>query len=213
MEARIRTFYDEHKGRYGYRRITAALCNAVAEPINHKCVQRLMRKMGLHASIRAKKSSRHVLGVSDGTAGADTVRRTGGQCVHRRSVSHQRLQCGNSSKGYAGVDSTAQERQAVKEAWVGQLCSMQPCERANGWGGVCGRSGVVITGTVWWSPRCLLQTLGRAGDGAHVCALGDGIACAGGAAQQLHATWVPDNGACVGARHGIAASEVGTISV
>lgn len=65
LEARIRTVYDEHKGRYGYRRITAALCNAVAEPINHKCVQRLMRKMGLRALIRAKKRSQHVLGVSD----------------------------------------------------------------------------------------------------------------------------------------------------
>ncbi|WP_407655085.1 IS3 family transposase [Acidovorax benzenivorans] len=30
MEARIRTVYDEHKGRYGYRRITAALCNSMA---------------------------------------------------------------------------------------------------------------------------------------------------------------------------------------
>ena len=65
VEARIRTIYDEHKGRYGYRRITAALCNAVAEPINHKCVQRLMRKMGLRALIRAKKRSKHVPGTSD----------------------------------------------------------------------------------------------------------------------------------------------------
>lgn len=65
LEARIRTIYDEHKGRYGYRRITAALCNAVAEPINHKCVQRLMRKMGLRALIRAKKRSKHVPGTSD----------------------------------------------------------------------------------------------------------------------------------------------------
>ncbi|MBK7718891.1 MAG: transposase [Simplicispira sp.] len=65
LEARIRTVYDEHKGRYGYRRITAALCNSVAEPVNHKCVHRLMRKMGLRALIRAKKRSRHVLGVSD----------------------------------------------------------------------------------------------------------------------------------------------------
>ena len=47
VEARIRTVYDEHKGRYGYRRITAALCNSMAQPVNHKCVQRLMQKMGL----------------------------------------------------------------------------------------------------------------------------------------------------------------------
>ena len=65
MEASIRTVYDEHKGRYGYRRITAALCNSMGEPVNHKCVQRLMRKMGLRALIRAKKRSRHVPGTSD----------------------------------------------------------------------------------------------------------------------------------------------------
>lgn len=28
----------------------------------------------------------------------------------------------------------------------------------------------------------------------------------------LHATWTPDNGACVGARHGVPASRVGVIS-
>ena len=39
MEPRIRSVYDQHKGRYGYRRITAALCNSMAEPVNHKCVQ------------------------------------------------------------------------------------------------------------------------------------------------------------------------------
>lgn len=65
MEPRIRAVYDEHKGRYGYRRITAALCNSMAQPLNHKCVQRLMQKMGLHAVIRAKKRSRHVPGISD----------------------------------------------------------------------------------------------------------------------------------------------------
>jgi hypothetical protein len=35
------------------------------EPVNHKCVQRLMQKMELRALIRAKKCSRHVLGISD----------------------------------------------------------------------------------------------------------------------------------------------------
>ena len=65
MDARIRAVYDEHKGRYGYRRITAALCNSTAEPVNHKRVQRLMQKMGLRALIRAKKRSRHDPGMSD----------------------------------------------------------------------------------------------------------------------------------------------------
>ena len=65
MEAKIRAVYDKHKGRYGYRRITAALCSSMAEPVNHKCVQRLMQKMGLRALIRAKKCTRYVPGVSD----------------------------------------------------------------------------------------------------------------------------------------------------
>ena len=65
MEVKIRTIYDEHKGRYGYRRITAALCRSMAEPVNHKCVQRLMQKMGLRALIQAKKSFRHVPIMSD----------------------------------------------------------------------------------------------------------------------------------------------------
>lgn len=65
MELKIRAVYDEHKGRYGYRRITAALCRSMAEPVNHKCVQCLMQKMGLRALIRAKKRFRHVPGMSD----------------------------------------------------------------------------------------------------------------------------------------------------
>lgn len=65
MEVKIRAVYDEHKVCYGYRRITAALRSSIAEPVNHKCVQRLMQKMGLRALIRAKKRSRPVPGMSD----------------------------------------------------------------------------------------------------------------------------------------------------
>ena len=65
METRIRAVYDEHKGRYVYRRITAALCNSMDEPVNHKCVRRLMQKVGLRALIRAKKRSRYVTGLTD----------------------------------------------------------------------------------------------------------------------------------------------------
>jgi len=65
MEVKILAVYDEHKGRYGYRRITAALCLSMAEPVNHKCVQRLMQKMGLCALIRGKKSFRHAPNMSD----------------------------------------------------------------------------------------------------------------------------------------------------
>jgi transposase InsO family protein len=65
FKARIRTVFDGDKGRYGYRRITAALCNSMTQPVNHKCMQRLMQKMGLRALIRAKKRSWHVPGTSD----------------------------------------------------------------------------------------------------------------------------------------------------
>ncbi|MDP3172615.1 MAG: IS3 family transposase [Polaromonas sp.] len=65
MQGRIRAVYDKHKGRYGYRRITATLAKSMTEPVNHKCVQRLMQKMGLRALIRAKKRSRGVSGLSD----------------------------------------------------------------------------------------------------------------------------------------------------
>lgn len=65
IEPKIRAIYEEHKGRYGYRRIKAVLCNSMAEPVNHKCVQRLMQKMGLRAVIRAKKRSRYVPDMSD----------------------------------------------------------------------------------------------------------------------------------------------------
>lgn len=65
MEPKIRAIDEAHKGRYGYRRITAALCNSMAEPVNHKCVQRLMQKMGLRAVIRAKRRAKPVSGMSD----------------------------------------------------------------------------------------------------------------------------------------------------
>lgn len=65
MQGRIRAVYDKHKGCYGYRRITATLSKSTAKPVNHKCVQRLMQKMGLRALIRVKKRLRGVPGVSD----------------------------------------------------------------------------------------------------------------------------------------------------
>lgn len=54
LKGRIRAAYERHKGRYGYRRITAALRQA-GEMINHKTVQRLMHVMGLKSLVRPKK--------------------------------------------------------------------------------------------------------------------------------------------------------------
>lgn len=65
IEAKIRDVYDEHKGRYGYKRITAAHCGSLAEPNSHKCVQRPMKKMGLRALAGVKKRYWLVPGVSN----------------------------------------------------------------------------------------------------------------------------------------------------
>ena len=54
LKARIRALYDQHQGRYGYRRITAALRRA-GELINHKAVQRVMQTLGLKSLVRPKK--------------------------------------------------------------------------------------------------------------------------------------------------------------
>lgn len=51
---RIRLLFEQHHGRYGYRRITAALKN-LGEKINHKTVLRLMGMLGLESKVRPKK--------------------------------------------------------------------------------------------------------------------------------------------------------------
>jgi len=54
LKSRIRALFERHKGRYGYRRITAALRQA-GETVNHKTVQSLMRTLGLKSLVRPKK--------------------------------------------------------------------------------------------------------------------------------------------------------------
>lgn len=54
LKAHIRRVYEYHKGRYGYRRITAALRQA-GQAVNHKAIQRLMQMMGLKSLVRPKK--------------------------------------------------------------------------------------------------------------------------------------------------------------
>ena len=54
IKARISAIYIRHKGRYGYRRITADLRRA-GDLVNHKTVQRLMRGLGLKSLVRPKK--------------------------------------------------------------------------------------------------------------------------------------------------------------
>lgn len=54
LKAQIQGIFDKHKGRYGYRRITAHLRQAGCV-INHKAVQRLMQVQGLKSLVRPKK--------------------------------------------------------------------------------------------------------------------------------------------------------------
>ena len=51
LRGRIANLYHQHKGRYGYRRITLSLHNE-GITINHKTVERLMREMGLKSQVR-----------------------------------------------------------------------------------------------------------------------------------------------------------------
>ncbi len=50
----IVSIYHQHKGRYGYRRITDALKNS-GKQINHKRVARIMTECGLKSLVRIKK--------------------------------------------------------------------------------------------------------------------------------------------------------------
>jgi len=54
LKKRIENIYNEHKGRYGYRRIQAQLHNDGLR-INHKKVQRIMKELGLTSIVRMKK--------------------------------------------------------------------------------------------------------------------------------------------------------------
>lgn len=54
LKAEIQAIYSEHKGNYGYRRITLELRNR-GFVVNHKKVQRLMKVLGLMARIRRKR--------------------------------------------------------------------------------------------------------------------------------------------------------------
>lgn len=54
IKQHIKAIYDQHKGRYGYRRITTELKNLGIQ-INHKAVQSLMDVLKLKSLVRPKK--------------------------------------------------------------------------------------------------------------------------------------------------------------
>ena len=53
LKAEIQSIFTEHKGNYGYRRITLELRNR-GFVVNQKKVQRLMKLLGLSSQIRRK---------------------------------------------------------------------------------------------------------------------------------------------------------------
>lgn len=54
LKSSIRAVYERHKGRYGYRRVTAHL-RQEGQAVNHKTVQRLMNELGLKSLVRPKR--------------------------------------------------------------------------------------------------------------------------------------------------------------
>lgn len=54
LRLEIRNICEEHKGRYGYRRVTAELHNR-GHKVNHKVVMRLMKESHLTCKVRMKK--------------------------------------------------------------------------------------------------------------------------------------------------------------
>lgn len=56
LKQHIQTIFTTHQGRYGYRRVTAAIRN-LGQQVNHKTVQRQMAQLGLKSMVRPKKYS------------------------------------------------------------------------------------------------------------------------------------------------------------
>ncbi|MDP5275218.1 IS3 family transposase [Chengkuizengella axinellae] len=54
LKVEIKAIYEEHEGRYGYRRIRDELTNR-GQKVNHKKVQRIMKELGLKCLVRMKK--------------------------------------------------------------------------------------------------------------------------------------------------------------
>lgn len=53
-QKQIKQIYHQHKGRFGYRRITMSI-RKMGSGLNHKTVLKLMKAMGLKSLIRAKR--------------------------------------------------------------------------------------------------------------------------------------------------------------
>ena len=54
LKVKIQAVFLQHRGLYGYRRVTAAI-HRNGQVVNHKTVQRLMSEMGIKSRVRRKK--------------------------------------------------------------------------------------------------------------------------------------------------------------
>ena len=54
VKLKLRELFHQHKGRYGYRRLTLVL-RQLGHRLNHKTVQRLLEQLGLKSLVRPKK--------------------------------------------------------------------------------------------------------------------------------------------------------------
>ncbi|WP_188868710.1 IS3 family transposase, partial [Pseudomonas asuensis] len=63
LKRTIKTLFERHKGRYGYRRITAVMRNQ-GTAVNHKTVQRLMGILALKSSVRRRSKYRAYRGAT-----------------------------------------------------------------------------------------------------------------------------------------------------
>lgn len=64
LKTLIQEIYDEHQGRYGYRRIRDELV-VRGYKINHKKVQRIMKELGLKCLVRMKKYRSYIGNVGE----------------------------------------------------------------------------------------------------------------------------------------------------
>ena len=84
MKTQIGTLFARHKGRYGYRRVTAAI-RQLGTKVNHKTVQSLMGKLGLKSLVRPKKYRSYKGEV--GTAAPNVLqRRFKATCINQKWV-------------------------------------------------------------------------------------------------------------------------------
>lgn len=54
LKAEIKAIYEEHEGRYGYRRIRDELVHR-QQKVNPKKIQRIMKELGLKCLVRMKR--------------------------------------------------------------------------------------------------------------------------------------------------------------